>query len=309
MSSTEALAFGVTLLALMILSAAGLLLIGAMTIFLTATIGFIAGRGQMPWLTFTAIILAFIFLHAGKSKMRAKYWTEEESAPLSLFGLPSFFGEWSSYSMERGVLGLFRPAEEGEDSSESLLQRSTLMRLLLYEIAVCPDEVPYLEGATYGVIPELLIPRIFNEEKLWSHEGTYMLNIHFGIQTFEQTRATTIGWGLLNEGYANFGITGVAILGCLLGFFYGRMERITAAAPLFSLRCFTGVIVLVCAFQTEFSAGVYVSSLFQSLCVVGVLSFLFMRRQSAGELLPSIRPSDLIPAAARFDKLADRVGG
>ena len=133
-------------------------------------------------------------------------------------------------------------------------------------------------GDTYAIIPALLVPRIFNPTKMASHEGTYRLNIHYGFQTREDTAHNTIGFGLLNESYANFGYVGVTLLALVLGVYYGAVSRWAQNAPVLSFRSLFAVIVASYAFQTEFAAGVYVSALFQSTCALLILAALFMRR-------------------------------
>jgi hypothetical protein len=153
------------------------------------------------------------------------------------------------------------------------------MQLLLYVQTMTPNSVPYLDGATYAIIPSLLVPRIFNEEKIRSHEGTFMLSTHYGFQTEEATQRTTIGFGLLNEAYANFGFGGIGLLALLSGAYYGGVSRWARGAPILSLRALFAILVASYSFQTEFAAGVYVSALFQSTVALVALALGFMRRK------------------------------
>lgn len=278
MNGIEKVTFVVLLGAMILIQASSLLLVGAMTIFLIATVAFSIGRGRLPWFAIALCLTFFAMLHAGKSKMRARYWSDDAER-ISITQLPDYFQEWLGYSFENGIGGLFKMSEKDEGESQSILQRSSLLHLLVYEQAVCPDSIPYLDGATYAIVPQLLVPRFMNAEKIWSHQGTYMLNIHFGIQTSDQTLTTTIGWGLLNEAFANFGLLGIGVLALLIGSGYAVIERATAVASLLSLRVFIGILVLTGAFQTEYSAGVFVSSIFQGVCALLAMSFLLMERQ------------------------------
>ena len=70
-------------------------------------------------------------------------------------------------------------AREAEDA-QPIWWRGSLLHLLLMVQENTPNRVPYLNGATYGIIPELFVPRIFNKHKIRSHEGTYMLAMHYG---------------------------------------------------------------------------------------------------------------------------------
>ena len=138
--------------------------------------------------------------------------------------------------------------------------------------------MPFMYGDTYVIVPELLIPRIFYPDKPISHEGTSRLNIHYGFQTREQTETTTLGFGLLNESYANFGLIGMALLAVTMGAYYGWVERWAAAVPLLSLRGLFAITVVSFSFQTEFAAGVYAAALSQSLVALLGLSMFVVRK-------------------------------
>jgi len=225
----------------------------------------------VPWISFVAGILLFVFLHVGKAEMRDRYWGDADQGPVQLTEYPAFFTEWVSTSLDN-----LKASEAKEESEHTLLERSSLMQILLYEQTLSV-QVPFLFGDTYVIVPELLIPRIFYPDKPTTHEGTYRLNVHYGFQTREQTETTTIGFGLLNEAYANFGLAGMGILAIVSGAFYGWVERWAAAAPLLSFRGFFAIIVASYSFQTEFAAGVYVAALFQSTIALAGLSLLILR--------------------------------
>ncbi|NEO61399.1 MAG: hypothetical protein F6J98_13545, partial [Moorea sp. SIO4G2] len=126
---------------------------------------------------------------------------------------------------------------------------------------------------------QLLVPRILNPNKIRSNEGTYILNINYGIQTREATNTTTIGWGLMNEAYANFGILGCAGLAVFMGTFYGKVTQWSINAPILSAQSLFAVLILTFAFQTEWSAGVYVAALFQSSTVLGAIVVVLMKKE------------------------------
>ena len=107
-----------------------------------------------------------------------------------------------------------------------------------------------------------------------------MLNIHYGLQTAEQTQRTTIGFGLLNESFANFGYIGIAGLAIVLACYYGVVGRFAGNAPILSLRSLFAVIVASYSFQSEFAAGVYVAALFQSTVALLLMAVFFMRTQA-----------------------------
>lgn len=261
--------------------AATLLLVGPMTGCLIALIGYTAGRGRVPWLPAAGLAALFIFLHLGKGEMRERYWIFEQRVVLSPAELPGFYLHWSQASLHVAGDDLWgQLAGRQRESAQPLWWRSSTMQLLLLAQDATPRLVPFMAGETYRIVPQLLVPRIFNPQKLRTHEGTHRLNVHYGLQRYEDTYATTIGWGLLNEAYANYGHAGVAGLAAVLGLFYGGVSRWSAPGTLLSLRALLAILVLSYAFQTEFSAGVHLSALFQSAVALLALSLVLMRRHA-----------------------------
>lgn len=260
------------LMAYMISSAVGLLLIGAASTSLIATIAFTIGRKKIPVFPIVIMFACLSFLHYGKAEMRSKYWfeTETETQPyVQPWEYPAWYAEWSSYA-----LNYFNYQEEQTDSEEkaSFLERSSVIQMLMLAQVRTPEMVPFMYGETYAILPQVIVPRILNPNKIWAQEGTSLLNIHYGLQTREQTTSTTIGWGLLAESYANFGVLGCLGLAAILGAFYGRVTRWSINAPILSVQSLYTIIMMTFAFQSEWSAGVYVAALFQSsmvlLCIV-----------------------------------------
>jgi hypothetical protein len=170
--------------------------------------------------------------------------------------------------------------ESGEES-QSLLDRASLLQLFLRIQWMSPDPVPYLHGRTYTIIPGLLVPRAFNPQKARTHLGTYMLAVHYDLQTTDDTLTTTIGFGLINEAMANFGYPGCLALAVGLGTFYGVVARWSAGYPTLSLRGLFAILVLSVSFQNEFSAGVYVTTLFQGSCALLLFALPAMHRAVA----------------------------
>lgn len=259
---------------------ASLMLVGAMTTCVIAVVAFVAGRKRVPWIALGVVALAFTFLHLGKATMRERHWEKQRDLVLQPADLPAWYGEWVGASADAAggnLVGnlLGRPS----DTAVPLWWRSSTLQLLLLAQERTPTQVPFLEGDTYRIIPNLLVPRFLNPNKLRTHEGTYRLNVHYGLQSYADTWTTTIGWGLLNEAFANFGYWGVGGLALLLGWFYAWVARFAAPAPILSVRALFAVLVLSYAFQTEFSAGVMLTALFQSTAALVVLAWFIMRRE------------------------------
>lgn len=271
---TKALVFKGILLILILISLVPLMMINSMAVVALSALGYVAASKKVPWISFAVAIAAFAFLHLGKSEMRDRYWGDADQGPVQPSAYPSFFSNWISASLDQ----FDAETKHEEDETTSLLERASLMQLLLYEQTLS-SSVPFLYGDTYVIIPELLIPRIVFSDKPTSHEGTYRLNIHYGFQTREDTETTTIGFGLLNEAYANFGLAGMAMLALVIGAFYGLVERWAVVVPLLSLRGLFAIMVASYSFQTEFAAGVYVAALFQSVVALLGLSIFIIRQR------------------------------
>lgn len=272
--------FGLLCVVFVLVNAATFLLINALAMIGLGLIAFTLGRRRVPW---KILILTFIFivpLHYGKAEMRNKYWWSGETGVQSSFQpwdyLPLYI-EWIGYSYDNLTNA------DGSSSVQSFSERSSLMQLLLLSQEKTAEGLPHLNGATYAIIPQLLIPRFLYIDKPASHEGTFLLNIHYGVQTREDTFTTTIGWGLLNEAYANFGLYGCAGLALLIGSMYGIATRWSMHAPVLSARYLFVILLVSSAFQTEFSASVFVTALFQSTMPLLAITFLFMKVQRVKE--------------------------
>ena len=270
-SSTQMM---LVLFALLTLSGAvSLILIGSIVMTVLASIGFILGRGRIPWIKILIPLLFLCFLHNGKAEMREQYWLSgSASVRIQPWDYPGFYAEW----VQKSFNGFF--ADPDESDKQRFLERASLAHMLLMVQEKTPREVPFMKGDTYELIPQLFIPRMLNSQKIASHEGTYRLNVQYGLQTRGEALTTTIAWGLLNEAYANFGYPGCALVGLILGAFYGWAARWSAGAPIMSARMMFTILVMCMALQTEFSSGVYIASLYQSTIALVGLTVLLMKR-------------------------------
>ena len=138
------------------------------------------------------------------------------------------------------------------------------MHLLLLAEGAAQSRSEQLDGATYALIPATLVPRFMDPDKPSSHEATNLLNRHYGLQSADEQESTMIGWGMINEGYANFGLYGILAVAVAMGTLLGIVTRMGVGEPFMSLRNFFGILVLVIAVQTELTAVVFVTALLQS---------------------------------------------
>ena len=272
-------AYGITVALLILSTLPSVLMVNGLSNGILALMAFAFGRGRLPWLALLLFLGGALFLQEGKAAIREKYWADAEGAPISISHFPGFMDDWIGFSCQQ----LFSGRSDGipggaSDDPQSLTERASLLHLFLLIQEMSPTEVPYLHGATYTIIPQLLVPRLFNENKARTHLGTYLLAIHYDLQRPEDTSVTTIGFGLINEALANFGYLGCAGLGAFLGLFYGLAARWSSSYPLLSLRVLFAILILTVAFENEFTAGVYVTVLFQGACALLLLSLFTMRR-------------------------------
>lgn len=250
-------------------NATSTLLVGSMTSFMLAIIGYSVGRRRVPWAIFSAGIGIFLVLHVGKGEIRDRYLYAEEDGSARLASLsqyPSFFLEWFSGSIERLT------DNSSQSAGQSLLQRASLLHLLLMVEQDSPYPVPFLYGATYAHIPQQLVPRLLYPDKISSHEGTILLNLHYELQASrDEATVTSIGWGLMSESYANFGYWGMAGLAIFLGSLFGALSWWGLDSPVLSFRFLCNLLVLAMCFNTEISTGAFFASIYQSfLALVGV---------------------------------------
>ena len=280
--------FIVLFAAVELVSSVTLLLIATMISVLIALTGFSLGRGRVPWKMALLAVFTFALLHAGKGEMRDKYWfsmVQYKPQPAEYLGL---YAEWLGHGLDNFSLSGGGGAPRQREY-QSLRERAGLIYLFLLVYESSPDRIPYLHGESYAPIPRLLIPRFINPDRDNTHEGTIILNVHYGLQTRESAMTATIGWDLIGESHANFGIPGVIGAFVLLGFFYARVERWSRGRDIFSFRGMVALVILTLAAQSGVTAAVYVTALFQAFCALALLAVFAMERRQLRKLVDSVR--------------------
>ncbi|RUT07176.1 hypothetical protein DSM106972_024370 [Dulcicalothrix desertica PCC 7102] len=269
LSKWQSQLFIMLMISQMLTSAIALVLVGATSTFIAGIIAFIIGRKKIPALPIVIVLVCLTLLHYGKADMRAKYWSK--TTLVQPWEYPAWYSEWLGYSFDY----LNKPDDLRKEDKSSLAERSSVVQMLLLAQDKSPDTIPYLYGKSYSILPQLIIPRFLNNNKIRSHEGTSILNIHYRLQTYAQAQTTTIGWDLLSESYANFGSFGCAGLAIFTGILCGQSTRWSTNAPILSAQSLFSVLMTTFTFQTEWTAGVFVSALFQSsMIIVGIVLFL-----------------------------------
>jgi hypothetical protein len=231
------------------------------------------GRGRVPFAFVAGMLAVFTVLHLGKGEMRARYWKGPHES-VSPMAYPTLFRDWVEAGFRHALSSEEAP---GERATQSPLERSSLLWVMLRIQEQIPSRKPYLEGETYAFIPAVLVPRVLNQSKMVSQRGNQILAVYTGMMREQEVIHFNIGFGLLVEAYANFGWAGVVGLAVLLGALLGQLTRWSSGAPVISFRGTFALLVLVACLQTETTAGLVVSALFQQSMVLVTLACTLMR--------------------------------
>ncbi|HWA87037.1 MAG TPA: O-antigen polymerase, partial [Opitutus sp.] len=239
-------------------------------------VGFVSGSRRLPVMAVVGALLVTALLHNGKSSMRARYWqVDGEHIQPGLADLPSFFSDWVQAGLKTSS------GDESElDLTSKLVERTSLMHILCLVVARSPAPLPFLGGETYADIPGQFVPRFLWPGKPVGHISTYTLSIYYGLQRAEDTAKTTIGFGMVAEAYANFGLIGVGVLGCALGIFYKKIQTLARDSPLLSYIGLFEIVLMAWSFQTEAPLSMWLSSMFQAC--VAVMGIPFVLRNVLG---------------------------
>jgi len=264
----QAVIFVTGLLSYLTLSLIGLYLIGGLEVVMLATLGYFLGRGKPPWKSIFVAIAVFSVLNAGKTTIREEYWSDEGTVTFRQAG--PMLQQW----FEEGFNNIFGERDP-ESRNVSLAERASLTQMVLIAETQTPELVPFLYGASYVAIPELLVPRLIWPERPTTQETLRLMSEHYGLLTADTVQSTSIGWGLISEVYANFGFIGCAGLGVVLGFLFGFIQRWCGRAPVLSARALLAFLFTMVALRVETNAALLVTALLQSMVAL-VLTTIFV---------------------------------
>ena len=133
--------------------------------------------------------------------------------------------------------------------------RSANLDVLADVIIRTPNEIPYWGGETYLSLVGSFVPRV-----LWPDKPTKELGQAFGHRygyIGADDSGTSLNLPYLVEFYANFGIAGVIIGMCLVGFIYYVLQRTVNSPGQDTLHSLVGVVILVplINIESDFSLG------------------------------------------------------
>ena len=249
---------------------------------LFACMGWMFAAKKIPWRLLLVSFLIIAFLNIGKGTTRHYYWSIRNAGIR-----PSEYVQVYQYWIQNSLEEIRQPTQDilgqelaEEEDQSSLANRSSVVHMLMKVQTETGTEKPYMWGETYSIIPQLLVPRLLNSDKIRGAEANHMLSVHYGLQTYNQTLTTSIGWGLLQEAYANFGWLGCLGLGVFLGNLYGWVTRWSMNVSSLSFRFMVALIFMTLAFKAEITMGIFISVIFQSLVILLTIRMFFMKTQS-----------------------------
>lgn len=257
---------------LVVLTWSSLFLVAGIIYALAALFGYSIVSRRVFWLPVIVLFTTTAILHAGKAEMRDKYWEPgtNSGAPSSLAQLPDLASEWIS----AGIGAIARG-----DINQNVIDRASILQMIVQAQTETPDRVDYLNGETYSYIPAVLVPRFVDADKPTSQVAMNLLNIRYGNLTDEGVASTAIGWGLIAEAFANFGYAGVVLIALIVGACCGGLAVWSSGAELISLPTLISIAVMMTLINLETDSVGLVSTLLQSL--ISVVVFLAAYRALA----------------------------
>jgi len=259
---------------LILLSVSGLALIGGVMNGLAAFVGYSVSAKRLPWIGIALAFSILSILQAGKEETRRMYWVTGPShqQEQGISRIPGMMFDWFSAGMNALASGSVEP--------NTVLERASLLQMVLYVHRATPESIPYLDGETYASLSSMLIPRFLSPEKISSQSGSDLLSVRYHLQSSASVATTAIGWGLVAEAYANFGYWGVVVVGVLFGILCGASMRISMGASIISLRMFVSITATVVLLDLEATFAYLLVTLAQS--IAGVLIVWGFRSLSRG---------------------------
>lgn len=246
------------LLLLVLVSWSGLFLVTGIIYMLAMLFGYCIVAKRVPWVVIGVAFVVVTVLHAGKPELRAKYW-DSASAGYSVWNAPGLMLEWFA----EGVTAITTNEEY-----QSPLERAGLMHMLLFAQTRTPESVDFLYGATYQLLPSILVPRFIDASKPISGAGMELINLHYGIFSDQVDAFTSIGWGLVAEAYANYGYLCVIAVAVLLGVLTGFLHQKSVGAAVISMPTLLSIAVMMALINVEADFIQICSTILQSFAAV-----------------------------------------
>jgi hypothetical protein len=283
-----------SLFALIIFSLSNLLLVGGVMNGLAAILGYVITAKRIPWIGLGLAFAMLSILHAGKFEMRKAYWVPHTQTleRNSIVQIPGMMVDWVA-------MGISALENGGQEST--VLERTSLLHMLLFVQRTTPGYIPYLDGQTYAMLPSMLVPRFVDPDKPESQSVLNLLSMRYGLQYAGSAASTTIGWGVVAEAYANYGVLAVVLVGALFGVLCGVLTRISVGAPPLSLPMFISIASTLVLFNVELDFSYLMVALAQTLAAVLACAMI-------PHLIKGRRRIAAAPRAAPFEMDGPRIG-
>ena len=269
------LAFGGLALGLAASFASGTLIFGA-TILGAALLAFSLGRKRPPVFAILGCLLLLGFLQLGKQEYRdiMNGGSEKEfiEAPTGLTGA---YHLWFNAAWD-----VFTKNTDSSSDQLTLFERTSLIQVLALAMETTPDRQPYVYGASYAMLPKMMVPRILKPDKLRATVPTEALGIYLGMQTEEGADVTGISIGPVAEAWINYGWPGLAGAGAFMGIFFGYPARLSRRFQPQQIGWLMTCIFLVYSIDMEHSIPEIINSLSQTL-FVGIILLFFISQKTA----------------------------
>ncbi|MEB3350066.1 MAG: hypothetical protein VKO00_08610 [Cyanobacteriota bacterium] len=251
-----------------------LLLSSLQGILFASLLGLWLGRSRQALAITLAGLVLIGFLNTGKAAMRLIYWNQGASLPSNPVVL---LQEWT-------LASLASINQSGDEAPTNLFtDRFNNLQNILYVQQQLQAGTPTLDGDSLSVIPQVLVPRFLDPEKIRSHEGQVRLNLHFGRQqSVEDTEKAYIAWGFLAEGVGNFGSAfGPIFMGVVTGALLRITENIGRGQLILSTPGLLSLALTVFWLTTyEMAASTFVAAVFQIVIVVLLVGWWFGGRST-----------------------------
>ena len=257
------------------LSMSGLFLVGGAVNIAAALLGYVLAAKRIPWIMLAVVFAVLSILNAGKLNIRNEYWARDNQSlkNASIAQVPGMMLDWFA----AGIGGTVSKAlGSRQPESPSLLERTSLLHMVLAVQEATPSIIPYLDGGTYALLPSMLVPRFLSPEKTESQAGLNLLSVRYGRQRAEDTYKTTLGWGMVAEAYANYGNPAVIMVGALFGALCGVLMRLSATAAPLSLAMLMAIASTLALCNLELDVSSLVVSMLQT--AGGILLFAALPR-------------------------------
>lgn len=247
-----------------------LLLITGLITTLLGLVGYFSSARRIPWVLCLVALFVFGVLHNGKHQMRKLYW-EENPRTITFLDVPSYYTEWFTYGLAASTDE--KTTTRGSQNHANIFQRASLIQIVAYAVDTVPMPTPFLDGATYVLIPPQIFPRFLWPNKPSPNDSVKILSVRLGVLSEEQAETTSIGYGLITESYVNFGFYSTAALGLLLGWLLRRAALITSDCSTLSFGGIFRILCLAWCLNTEHTLAVWLSSFYQACIAIFVPLF------------------------------------